>query len=340
LNNPKNSGKSYPSSDPAQVNGIQHLPEGIDFVTFSNKVKIAYIFAICNKPHPFIKGTFISFCNFLFILLLPFLTSCQNNKNRDLASPAEYNLNKPTVIKLPGYLNEISGLAYNTTDKSVFAISDDKGWLYKIYLSGDKAIQKWKFSKKADFEDIVVVDSTFYVLQSNGIIFSLHFFSPDSITVKEYKLPLPGKNEFETLYRDKEQNRLIMLCKDCEADDKNSLSSWAFDLSSLTFSPAPAYIVDVRKIEDLMQEKKIKFKPSAAAIHPLTGQLFIISSVNKVLVVAGKNGIPEKVYTINSGLYKQPEGLTFTPEGHLIISNESANAGAADILIFKYNKGQ
>jgi uncharacterized protein YjiK len=339
LNNPKNCGKTFLSLYPVQVNGIRHLPGGMDFVTLNNKVKVDYIFIIRKKLHS-LKGTIISFCNFSYILLLPFFTSCQNQKSRDLPSPPEYNLNKPSVIKLPDYLNEISGVAYYPKDKSVFAISDDKGWLYKIFLSGDKAIQQWKFTKKADFEDIVVVDSTFYVLQSNGYIFSLRFFSPDSITVTEYKLPLPGKNEFEILYRDKEQNRLIMLCKNCEADDKNSLSSWAFDLSTLTFSSTPAYIIDVRRIEELMQEKKVKFKPSAAAIHPLTGQLFIISSVNKVMVIAGKTGIPEKVYAINSGLYKQPEGLTFTPEGHLIISNESANAGAADVLVFKYNKGQ
>ena len=57
-------------------------------------------------------------------------------------------------------------------------------------------------------------------------------------------------------------------------------------------------------------------------------------------MVADKNGVPEKVYRINPKLYKQPEGLTFTPEGHLIISNESADIGAANILIFKYNKAQ
>jgi hypothetical protein len=96
----------------------------------------------------------------------------------------------------------------------------------------------------------------------------------------------------------------------------------------------------MKGMDDLTKGKKVKFKPSAAAIHPLSGQLFIISSVNKVLVVADKNGIPEKVYKISPVLYKQPEGLTFSPEGHLLISNESANTGAADIMIFKYNNGR
>jgi hypothetical protein len=42
------------------------------------------------------------------------------------------------------------------------------------------------------------------------------------------------------------------------------------------------------------------------------------------------------VYKINPKLYKQPEGLTFTSKGDLIISNESADIGAANILFFKY----
>ena len=277
--------------------------------------------------------------NSLFIILLIFFAGCRN-QNHEMSSPPEYNLNRPTTVKLPGYLDEISGIAYYPKDKSVFAICDDKAWLYKVFLSGSMTIQKWSLGDKGDFEDIVLADSTFYVLQSKGRILSLHFYSPDSITVKEYEFPVQGKNEFEILYLDKENHRLIMMCKDCAADDKNSLSAWAFDLSTMRFSTSPAFVVDVRRIEDLMEEKKVKFKPSAAAIHPITGQLFIISSINKVLVVADKSGVPEKVYKIRPGLYKQPEGLTFSPEGHLIISNESANSGAANILVFKYNKGR
>lgn len=254
-----------------------------------------------------------------------------------MSSPPGYNLNRPVVIKLPGYLDEISGIAYYPKDKSVFAISDEKGWLFKIFLSGNMAIQKWKFAKKDDFEDMVLVDSTFYILKSTGDLVSLRFYTPDSIILKQYPLPLQGKNEFEILYLDKEKHRLIMLCKKCEADDNNSLTSWAFDLSALTFSSSPAYIIDIRKIENLMDEKKVRFKPSAAAIHPLTGQLFIISAINKILVVADPNGNPESIYRINPRLYKQPEGLIFTPEGHLLISNESKDIGAANILIFKYN---
>lgn len=296
------------------------------------------MFIINQHYYWVVKGKHISFYIFLSFLFLSFTGCNQSQTDKDLSSPPEYNLNRPTVIKLPGYLDEISGIAFYPKDKTVFAISDEKGWLYKIFLSGNMVIQKWKFAKKNDFEDVVLVDSTFYILKSTGELLSLRFYSHDSITVKNYKLPLPGKNEFEILYLDKEQHRLILLCKQCEADDNNSLSAWSFDLSALTYSSGPAYVIDIRKIETLMQEKKVRFKPSAAAMQPLTGRLFIISAINKVLVVADPNGNPEKIYRINPRLYKQPEGITFTPEGHLLISNESKDIGAANILIFKYNQ--
>jgi hypothetical protein len=274
---------------------------------------------------------------FYFLLLLFSLhISCSPSAERVQESPKGYNLNKPSVLKLPSALDEISGIVYYPKDKSVLAINDEVGWLYKIYLKEDPDIQKWKYSNGADFEDLVLVDSTFYVLESNGNIIRFKFIRPDSVDKKEFIFPVPGTNEFEILYRDISDNRLILLCKDCEVDDKNSLTAFAFDLDSLAYKSTPAFVIDIRKIEDLMDEKKLKFKPSAAAVHPVTKELYIVSSINKVVVVADLNGIPKKVYKINPKLYKQPEGITFTSKGDMLISNESADIGAANILFFKY----
>lgn len=275
----------------------------------------------------------------LFYCLLPLFIpalSCSDNVGRMEESPHGYNLNSPSVLKLPPALDEISGIVYYPKDKSVLAINDEVGWLYKIYLKEDPDIQKWKYSNGADFEDLVLVDSTFYVLESNGNIIRFKFITPDSADVQEFIFPVPGKNEFEILYRDVSDSRLILLCKDCEIDNKNSLTAFAFNLDSMAYSSAPPFVVDIKKIEDLLDEKKLKFKPSAAAIHPITKELYIISSINKVLVVADLNGNPKKVYKINPKLYKQPEGVTFTSKGDMLISNESADIGAANILFFKY----
>ena len=273
---------------------------------------------------------------FFMLLLVIVIAGCEDKKAKIGESPRGYNLNQPFVLKLPSALDEISGVVYYPKDKSVFAINDEFGWLYKIQLKQDLDIQKWKYSAGADFEDLVLTDSTFYVLESNGNILGFKFIRPDSVSTREYVFPAPGKNEFEILYHHPKENKLIMLCKDCEIDNKNSLTAFSFDLDSMAFSTSPAFVIDIRRIEDLLDEKRLRFKPSAAAIHPLTGELYIISAINKVLVVTDLNGIPKQVYKINPKLYKQPEGMTFTPKGDLIISNESADIGAANILVYKY----
>jgi uncharacterized protein YjiK len=85
-------------------------------------------------------------------------------------------------------------------------------------------------------------------------------------------------------------------------------------------------------------EDKMKFKPSAAAIHPISGEVYIISSVNKLLVIADKEGKAREIYHLDEGVFKQPEGIAFEPDGTMIISNEAAGQGVANLLIFPYNK--
>jgi uncharacterized protein YjiK len=276
-------------------------------------------------------------CLLYSLLCLVLIPGCKPEPdNKDFTSPPGLNLNRPRVFKLPLALDEISGIAYNQKDNSVLAINDEHGWLYKIHLKDDLDLEKWQYSKGADFEDLVLIGNVFYVLESNGNIIQFKFISPDSAQVKEHVFPVEGRNEFEILYFDKSRNALIMLCKDCEADDKNSLTAFAFNPDSSSYSTTPAYVLDIKKIEDLMNEKKLRFKPSAATINPRTGELYIISSVNKVLVVADVNGVPKEVHRINPKLYKQPEGIAFTQAGDLLVSNESADIGTANILFFKY----
>ena len=305
----------------------------------SGKIKIPVIVCMSTVyPIAVVSRRILASCLCL-IFAIALLPGCESKAdNVEYTNPPGYNLNRPAIFKLPQSLDEISGIAYNKRDHSVLAINDERGWLYKVHLRDELDIQKWQYFKGADFEDLVLVDSTFFVLESNGNIIRFNFVNPDSVTVKEFDFPIEGRNEFEILYHDKGRKQLIMLCKDCEADDKNSLTAYSFDLDSSAYVSAPAYVIDIRKIEKIMDEKKLRFKPSAATINPLTGELFIISSINKVLVIADLQGIPKKVFRINPKLYKQPEGMAFTPNGDLLVSNEFADIGAGNIFFIKYKQ--
>jgi uncharacterized protein YjiK len=254
-----------------------------------------------------------------------------------LKNPDGYNMRRAVQLKLPLELDEISGVAYHPGDSSIFAINDEKGWLYKIRRG--QQIQTWKFSQGADFEDLVLLDSVFYVLKSNGDIIRLSFSGDGPPVVQQYYFDETGqsKNEFEILYYDSTRSRLMLICKDCEVDKKKSLTTFTFDPASGKYTGSP-FTINVQRIATAIGEEKIKFKPSAASINPRNGLLYIISAINKLIVVMDVNGNLKEVCHIDPGIFKQPEGISFMPSGGMLISNESADIGVADILYFPYLK--
>ena len=275
-----------------------------------------------------ITAVYISAVYLLFI-------SCNNKVN--FSSPSGYDLNHPVAVYLNSELNEISGIIYYPKDTGVFAISDATGSLYKIFPDKKVALQKWKFGSNHDYEDLQRIDSTFYILASNGDIVSIQFSRSAPMQVKKFEMHDKQKNEFETLYFDSALNKLVLICKDCKEDKKSTVSTRAFDITNNTYSNGP-YTINVNTINKKANIKEMKFKPSAAAINPLTNELFILSSVNKMLVIADKNGNAKSVYNLRPSIYRQPEGIAFTPQGDLLISNEYDKEGSANILVIKYKK--
>ncbi len=274
----------------------------------------------------------------LLLAITAVFTACGGaRKKSNLPTPAEYNLNEPEVSKLPDKLNEISGLAYYPKDSGLFAVIDEAGVLYKLFRKKKVEVQNWKFAKSGDYEDIVLLDSSFYVMKSKGDIVVFNFQTPDSIKSEEFNIPIEGQNEFEILYYDESIKKLVMICKNCEADDKTIVSSWFFDPQTKSFSQG-FLTLDAPAILSQLEGDEKKFKPSAAAINPVTGDLYIISSINKCLVIADRDGKVKKVYPLDPKVYKQPEGITFSPSGDMYISNETAGEGLPNLLFFKYKK--
>jgi len=282
-----------------------------------------------------ILAMYRTFQSVVLLLLLFTFTRC--TKPVHYPSPAGYNLAKAFQVKLPLELDEISGVAYYPKDTTVFAINDEKGWLYKIGVGTDRHITRWKFSKGADFEDIALVDSAFFILQSNGNITRVTFVDSSALVSKLFTFPYTRGNEFEILYYDGMKRKLVLICKDCETDKKKALTTFTFDPQTEQYSDA-SFSIETKMIAATLGKSKVRFKPSAAAINPVDSMLYIISAVNKVLVITDRDGNYQKSYPIDPTIFKQPEGLTFTPSGGLIISNESANVGVADILFFSPGK--
>ncbi len=264
------------------------------------------------------------------------LLSCSSKKKDRFSDSQMYDFTKPAIIKLPEALDEISGIVYYPKDTSVFAIVDEEGMLYKIPIKNPEAVQEWRYDKRRDYEDIVLVDSTFYVLVSNGDIETIRFKGSSIFTEKsDYTTHSKKANEFESMYYNNDIDGLVIVCKECEDDSKKTLSSFSYGIHDSLKAYQPYQVMDVNPIAEKLGLDKIKLKPSAVAINPVSEDLYILSSIEKVIVIASKKGRVKEVYKLDPSIYKQPEGMTFTPQGDLIISNEYAETGFAELLLMK-----
>lgn len=271
----------------------------------------------------------------ILLLSLCFLAACEPKKqkpDKDFVPLKGYDLNHPLVLKLPLQLDEISGLAWVEKDNTLLSINDEHGILYKVDVRRPNHIQQWRFGPADDYEGVAVTDSMVYVLISDGSLLQIHFKNQDTILTQKFPFPTEG-NEFESLTYLKATNSLLMVCKSCGDDDKDEFSWFQFSLDSLQFT-GYRYRFPVSKIEAVLNYSGKKFKPSGMAVNPKNGHFYLVSAVNKTLVVISQDMQVMEAVPLTGHLFLQPEGIDFDNAGNMFISNESNKVQAANILIF------
>lgn len=252
-------------------------------------------------------------------------------------SPRGYDLGSPKKTVLPESLHEISGITFLRADRdTLYAIEDETGRLFYFHL-GDGRFRSWKFGKHGDYEDVTVLNHTeFAVLRSDGSLFVFPagmVGSADNKGVKVYEHILP-KGEYEGLFGD--GGKAIALCKNCPDDDqRDEVSGYVLQYDAKhVLRVTDHFLVEV-PVEKRKGHKKAKFHPSAIARNPVTREWYIISAVNKVLLVLDDQWKVKARYELNADLFKQPEGLAFDGKGNMYVSNEGVQ-GNANILYFGY----
>ena len=266
-------------------------------------------------------------------------TACSQNP-KDFGSPKGYNMNEPKKFVMPQSLHEISGIAFNKGNSdTIYAEQDEEGRLFFL-KPGDKRAVSFKFGKHGDYEDVAVCNNYVIMLRSNGTLFTFPLGDIHGIetnNVKEFKDLLP-EGEYEGMCADEKNKLLYVLCKHC-ADEKTSKTAKGYILQLAgdgTIVQNSSFAFDVKDIETITGTKKVNFHPAALANNPRTNEWYIISSVNKILVITDSNWKVKEAYKLNPTLYIQPEGMTFDKEGNLYISNEGGDIHSGNVLKIKY----
>jgi uncharacterized protein YjiK len=277
---------------------------------------------------------------FSLLLIVCATTLCTGCGDRSYSSPEGYDLRRPRKMDLGKVLNEISGLTFYRDSSILLAIADSKKKVIAINPKTRKLHDVVKdFAEQADFEDLVLLGDTVYVLVSNGTIMAVPLGAKDSSTTRVYPFwSEEKKNDFETLYYDADVKGLIMICKSCVADKGEQVrSAFRFDMETRSFDTTAFYRLSTEDVKKELKNDEADFKPSAAAIHPVSKRLYILASAGNLLVIADTKGTIIKAYNLNPDQHPQAEGIAFAPNGDMYISNEG-KYGTPTLQHFPYRQ--
>ncbi|RLD69368.1 MAG: hypothetical protein DRI95_00230 [Bacteroidetes bacterium] len=252
-----------------------------------------------------------------------------------------FDLKNPnSKIKLSNKLQEISALSYHK-DNQLACLQDEKGDLFVTnYMTGDIE-QKYSITGNGDFEGIEIIENVAYMLQSNGLLVKIVDFTEESRVITEHKTSLSAKNDCEGLCIDLKTKHLLIACKNVPDLIKSSKSYkkmravYEYDITKEKLNQTPKFLISLDEIKKKTGEKK--FMPSGIAVHPINYNIYIISSVGNLMIVLNREGEIIDFAHLPAKVFRQPEGICFSPDGKkLFISNEGRNK-KGNILIFEQN---
>jgi uncharacterized protein YjiK len=270
----------------------------------------------------------------ILILCVTLFYACEPKKksqNQDETATVQkvdlpYDFENPTEkYDLPDKLKEISGLSYYKENQLV-CVNDEQGKIFIYDIKEQKIVDKIPFGKDGDYEGVEVVGDEVFVLKSNG---KLKGFKIGVAFEREIDCSEPEVIEYEGLGYDSKSKYLLLVAKERtkDVDDKKMIYAYDFDRKVLFKHIA----IPQDQVKDEANGKD--FRPSGIAVHPKTGQTFIIASDGKKLLVLSEKGQKEALISLNPKTYRQPEGICFSPEGDLFISSEGKD-GDGYILRF------
>ena len=258
-----------------------------------------------------------------------------------------YDFSSPDAeFKLDNDLVEISGLTL-FDENHLAAIQDEHGKFYLIEIETGEISAVYRFAGKDDYEGIAMAGERLFALRSDGQIREIKNYDTDNPDSDKIETQLHSKCDAEGLAHDVAGNRLLIACKEHPGKGlKRQRAVYALDLESLELSDRPVFTIPTKEVQlpDGSANEAVRdlmyplvdldgFKPSALAVHPITNDVFVLSSVLKILVVLDKDGGIRTLIPLDKDMFEQPEGMAFLPNGDLFLSSEGVKKKARLVRI-------
>lgn len=245
-----------------------------------------------------------------------------------------YNLLKPdSSYLLPPLLREVSGISV-AGPHSVYCVQDELGAVFEYDLHAEAITRVMRFTDVGDFEGVTAHGDRITVLRSDGKLFILDRSTGALLSEKQYALP---SLNYEGLCAAKDGS-LLLISKEAPVVGAANTRP-VHRIEGDTVLPYPN--IDADEVAALftgtwpaLAKSPVRFSPSAAAVHPVTGQLFVLSAGDRLLAIYGPT--LQRIIPLPAADFYKPEGIAFLPNGDLLISSEGDKKGMVQAGILRF----
>ncbi|WP_017259022.1 SdiA-regulated domain-containing protein [Pedobacter arcticus] len=235
--------------------------------------------------------------------------------------------------ELPAELNEVSGISW-VADDLIACVQDEQGTIFIYDLKQKKIVKEISFAGAGDYEGIAVVGKDAYVMRSDGLLYHVKNYLNSNKKVSASQTRFVAKNNMESLFFDQKNNSLLSIPKERDEDDQyKNIYQIALNTEKAETKIFTKISMEAALFKSFKDKKVYKtLNPSEIAINPKTNDVFVLEGKRPKLLTLGINGQLKKLYMLDKAIFTQPEGLTFSPDGRMFISNEAGKNSKANIL--------
>lgn len=249
------------------------------------------------------------------------------------------------VLVLPPQLREVSAIAA-VDERTVACVQDEVGALFFVDLLGELPLRVAVFGERGDYEGLARVGDDYWVLRSDGFLMRLESRGGALRIVASFRLPAEHQ-EFEGLCHDADRQQLLVLPKDRAGDGKHERHRrviLAFDLATGKLRAEPEVELGLKTIVEQAELRGIelptrttpkgkeridlKLLGSEILVVPGSQDLLLLSSIDHVLLRIDRTGRLLGARLLPTIELPQPEGMTFLPDGRLLVASEGVGGAA------------
>jgi uncharacterized protein YjiK len=232
--------------------------------------------------------------------------------------------------ELPRSLDEISGLTY-TEDGRLLAHGDERAIVFELDPRSGTVVKRFGFGNPpvpGDFEDIVAVGDVLFLVTSDGVLYQGKE-GADGEHVGYAVIPtgLGRRCEVEGLAYEPSDHTLLLACKTPRSRVlRGMVAVYRWSLERRKLLPTPAPVLPLSTLARGLPGRG--FHPSAITRDPASGHYLLLAAREHALAEVTPDGQVLGLARLRPSDHRQAEGLTFAPDGSLLLSDEAAGKRA------------